>query len=63
MSKTSTGSSNLGDTKISLTISPERSRGQHCPNVVRGELDAGQPQETLTGGIAKPALEKVGSKE
>jgi hypothetical protein len=42
----------LGETKISLTMSPERSLGQHWPSVVLGLLDAGQPQDTLTGGIA-----------
>jgi hypothetical protein len=48
--------------KISLTPPPERSRGQHCPSVVLGLLEAGKPQDTLTGGMAYPALEKTGSK-
>jgi hypothetical protein len=30
--------------------------------VVRGLLDAGKPHDTRTGGIAYPALEKIGSK-
>jgi hypothetical protein len=60
---TVTGSSSFGETKISLTMSPERSFGQHWPSVVLGLLEAGQPQDTLTGGIANPAFEKIGSKE
>jgi hypothetical protein len=31
--------------------------------VVLGLLEAGHPQDTLTGGIAKPAFEKTGSRE
>jgi hypothetical protein len=44
-------------------MSPERSFGQHWPSVVLGLLEAGQPQDTLTGGIANPAFEKIGSRE
>ena len=62
MSKTSTGSSILGDIKISFTISRERCLGQHCPKVVRGLLEAANPQDTFSGGIPYPTAEKIGSK-
>ena len=42
----------LGEMKISFTPPPERSRGQHCPSVVLGLLEAGKPHDTRTGGMA-----------
>jgi hypothetical protein len=40
-------------------MSPERSLGQHWPSVVLGLLEAGQPQDTLTGGIANQLLKRL----